>query len=71
MNNNNLIPNSRRTREKLQEMGRKGGIKSGETRRRKRDIKKAFLMMLELTEFEPEPHVKPEGTTEKRKNRKT
>lgn len=38
MNDQNLIPNSERTREELQEMGRKGGIKSGESRRRKREL---------------------------------
>lgn len=40
MNNQNLIPNSQRTREELQEMGRKGGIKSGEVRRRKREFQR-------------------------------
>lgn len=41
MNDQNLIPNSQRSRKELQEMGRKGGIKSGETRRRNRELKKA------------------------------
>lgn len=36
----NLIPNSERTPEELREMGRKGGIKSGESRRRIRDLQK-------------------------------
>lgn len=40
MNIQNLIPNSQRSHEELQEMGRKGGIKSGETRRRNRELKK-------------------------------
>lgn len=39
MNDYNLIPNSQRTREELQEMGRRGGIASGRIRRRKRDLK--------------------------------
>ena len=37
----NLIPNNERSPEELREMGRKGGIKSGESRRRKRDLQKA------------------------------
>lgn len=40
MNNGNLIPNSQRSREELQEMGRRGGIASGKARRRKRELKK-------------------------------
>ena len=34
-----IIPNSQRTREELQEMGRKGGIASGKTRRRRRILR--------------------------------
>ena len=34
-----IIPNSQRTREELQEMGRKGGIASGRTRRRRRILR--------------------------------
>ena len=34
-----IIPNSKRTREELQEMGRKGGIASGRTRRRRRILR--------------------------------
>ena len=45
---NNLIPNSQRTPEELREMTRKGGIKSGEARRRKRDTKATAKMVLEL-----------------------
>ncbi|MBQ3326506.1 MAG: hypothetical protein IJG86_01810 [Clostridia bacterium] len=44
----NLIPNSQRTPEELREMTRKGGIKSGEARRRKRDTKATAKMVLEL-----------------------
>ena len=36
MNENNLIPNSERTPQELREMTRKGGIASGEARRRKK-----------------------------------
>lgn len=34
----NLIPNSERSPEELREMGRKGGIKSGESRRKKKEL---------------------------------
>ena len=47
MNEKNLIPNSQRTPEELREMGRKGGIKSGETRRRNRELKKIARWILE------------------------
>lgn len=40
MNEQNLIPNSQRSRKELQEMGRKGGIASGQTRRRKKEMQK-------------------------------
>ena len=40
MNEQNLIPNSERSPEELREMGRKGGIKSGESRRKTRDLRK-------------------------------
>lgn len=46
MNERNLIPNSQRSREELQEMGRKGGIASGKTRRRKRELRKLARWML-------------------------
>lgn len=41
----NLIPNSARSPEELREMGRKGGIKSGESRRKKREQEKHIKMM--------------------------
>ena len=40
MNAGNLIPNSQRTRQELQEMGRKGGIASGKARRKNWELKK-------------------------------
>lgn len=50
MNNSNLIPNSERTPEQLREMGRKGGVKSGESRRKKRELRRmAKMIMEELT----------------------
>ena len=48
MNDENLIPNSERSPEELREMGRKGGIKSGESRRRKRDQKKVAELMVKI-----------------------
>ena len=44
----NLIPTTQRTDEEVRAMTRKGGIKSGETRRRKRDTKATAKMVLEL-----------------------
>ena len=46
MNEQNLIPNSQRSREELQEMGRKGGIASGKTRRRNLELRKLARWML-------------------------
>lgn len=45
MNDNNLIPNSERSPRELREMGRKGGIKSGESRRRKKQAREAAEIM--------------------------
>lgn len=42
----NLIPNSERTPEELREITRKGGIASGESRRRKRSIKDTLDILL-------------------------
>lgn len=41
----NLIPNSQRSAEEVRENQRRGGIKSGETRRRKRDMRQCFEAM--------------------------
>ena len=48
MNDDNLIPNSERSPEELREMGRKGGIASGEARRRKKTLKEQFELLLSL-----------------------
>lgn len=48
MNEKNLVPNSERTTEELQEMGRKGGIRSGESRRRKARAEKDMKILAEL-----------------------
>ena len=44
----NLIPNSERSPKELREMGRKGGIKSGEARRKKRDQEKMVKVLLQV-----------------------
>ena len=50
----NLIPNSDRSKEELQAIGRKGGIKSGETRRRQAAMRKQCQQMLLLHNFTQE-----------------
>ena len=46
-NEQNLIPNSKRTPSELREMTRKAGIASGEARRARKTLKETLLMMLE------------------------
>ena len=48
MNENNLIPNSKRSPSELREQASKGGKKSGETRRRKKSMREKMKMLLEL-----------------------
>ncbi len=48
MNEENLIPTSERSKDEVREIGRKGGIASGEARRRKKTLKEALIMALEL-----------------------
>lgn len=48
MNEKNLIPNSERSPSEVRKNGAKGGKKSGETRRKKRDMKAKMKMLLEL-----------------------
>ena len=48
MNEKNLIPFSERSVSEARESGAKGGKKSGETRRKKRDMKAKMKMLLEL-----------------------
>ncbi len=47
-NEKNLVPMDRRSPEEAREMGRKGGIASGEARRRKRSLKEAADLFLSL-----------------------
>ena len=48
MNEKNLVPFSARSKSEASENGRKGGIKSGEARRRKRNLKAALKAVLAL-----------------------
>lgn len=48
MNDKNLIPNSERSPSELREMGRKGGIRSGESRRRNRRLRESAALLAEI-----------------------
>lgn len=48
MNDSNLIPNTERSPEELREMGRKGGIKSGESRRRNKRLRECAALLAEM-----------------------
>jgi hypothetical protein len=50
-NEHNLIPNSQRSPNEVRENGAKGGIASGEARRKKRDIRRALEALLEKDYF--------------------
>ena len=51
----NLIPNSERTPEELREMGSKGGIRSGEVRRKNKELRwKMKILWDALVAMEPE-----------------
>ncbi|AGU79777.1 TPA: hypothetical protein ACJ5UW_000841 [Streptococcus agalactiae] len=45
-NEHNLIPIQGRSKQKIQDMGRKGGLASGKVRRQKAELRKAFQMLL-------------------------
>ena len=47
-NEENLIPFSERSKDEAREMGRQGGVKSGESRRRKKSMKQAAQLLLSL-----------------------
>jgi hypothetical protein len=49
----NLITMDMRTQEEAKEMGRKGGIKSGEARRLKKTLKDTMQMILDLRVTDP------------------
>lgn len=44
----NLIPFSERSKEEAREAGRKGGINSGKTRRKQKNMKEALQLLLSL-----------------------
>lgn len=48
VNDRNLIPNSERSPSELREMGRKGGIKSGEVRRRNKRLRENVTILAEI-----------------------
>ena len=49
MNENNLIPNNKRSPSEVRENAAKGGKKSGEVRRKKRDMKACMEMLLQMS----------------------
>lgn len=48
VNDGNLTPNSERSPSELREMGRKGGIKSGEVRRRNKRLRENATILAEI-----------------------
>lgn len=62
----NLIDPKDRTSEQLREMTRKGGIKSGEARRRKKTMREALEMLMYKTELNEQTKkmLKAEGISE-------
>lgn len=48
MNEDNLIPNSERSPSELREMGKKGGIRSGEVRRRNKRLREGAGLLAEI-----------------------
>lgn len=67
MNNENLIPNYKRTPSELREQTRKGGIASGKARREKRTLREAMTFMMTKGELsEPvKDMLRAEGLSEK------
>lgn len=47
-NEQNLKPQNKRTKSEQREIAKKGGIKSGEARRRKKALKETMQMLLDL-----------------------
>ena len=48
VNDENLIPNSKRSPSELREMGKKGGIRSGEVRRRNKRLREGAELLAEI-----------------------
>lgn len=49
MNDDNLIPTSKRSKSEARALGKKGGIASGKARRKKADLRKAMQEAMEAT----------------------
>ena len=47
MNEENLIPMNERSKDEVREIGKKGGIASGEARRRKKTLREELIALLE------------------------
>ncbi len=64
--NGNLISADNRTKSELREITRKGGIKSGEARRRKKTMREALEMLMYKTELNEQTKnmLKAEGISE-------
>ena len=54
MNNENLIPTSKRTKEEARELGAKGGKASGKVRKEKAELKKLFMQYAQMRPTEKE-----------------
>ena len=65
MNLKTLVPNSERTAEQLQEMGKKGGIESGKAKRKKKTLKDNLTALLDadLTDAEIRRRLEHKGYT--------
>lgn len=50
-NENNLIPQSKRTKNEQREIARKGGKASGEARRKRKTLKEELLALLETKDY--------------------
>ena len=48
MNEDNLVSLADRTTEEVREIARKGGIASGESRRKRKSLKEELIMLLEM-----------------------
>ena len=57
----NLIPMSARSKEEVRELGKKGGIASGEARREKKAMKEQIKLLLSLPLKEPKARKKLEA----------
>lgn len=50
MNEENLIPMNERSESEVRELGKKGGIASGEARRRKKTLREELIALLEMND---------------------